>query len=53
MLFNIFKNVINCIEGILVDPNIITTVIDITIFYINELYIIVILTNMLRKCNTN
>ena len=36
-------------EGVLVNGNMITTVIDMNIFYINELCIILILPNMLRK----
>ena len=36
-------------EGVLVDGNIITTVIDMKIFYINELCIMFMLPNILRK----
>ena len=36
-------------EGVFVDANIITTVIDMNIYYINELCIILILPNMLGK----
>ena len=36
-------------EGVLVDGNITTTVIDMKIFYINELCIMLMLPNILRK----
>ena len=38
-----------CDEGVLVDGNITTTVIDMKIFYINELCIMLMLPNILRK----